>query len=69
MSASVPASLLSSSQHRRRELGVIASRRYLVQPLVPEELLAGIDAAINEVGGRFTMRYTTVVVTAARTRG
>jgi len=34
-----------------------------------EELLAGIDAAINEVGGRFTMRYTTVVVTAARTRG
>jgi predicted enzyme related to lactoylglutathione lyase len=69
MSASVPASSLSSSQHRRRELAVIALRRYLVQPLVPEELLAGIDAAINEVGGRFTMRYTTVVVTAARTRG
>ena len=37
-------------------------------PAMLEELLAGIDAAINEVGGRFTMRYTTVVVTAARRR-
>ena len=38
-------------------------------PAMLEELLAGIDAAINEVGDRFTMPYTTVVVTAARTRG
>ncbi len=31
-----------------------------------EELLAGIGAAIDAVGGSFTMRYTTVTVTAAR---
>ena len=30
-----------------------------------EELLAGIGAAIDTVGGRFTMKYTTVVLTAA----
>jgi SAM-dependent methyltransferase len=30
-----------------------------------EELLAGIGAAIDAVGGRFTMNYTTVVATAA----
>jgi hypothetical protein len=30
-------------------------------------LLAGIGAAIDAVGGSFTMRYTTVAVTAART--
>jgi hypothetical protein len=29
-------------------------------------LLAGIGAAIDAVGGSFTMRYTTVAVTAAR---
>lgn len=34
-----------------------------------EELLAGIGAAIDAVGGSFTMRYTTVVVTAVRTDG
>ncbi|MDJ1130861.1 class I SAM-dependent methyltransferase [Streptomyces iconiensis] len=32
-----------------------------------EELVAGIGAAIDAVGGDFTMRYTAVVVTAART--
>lgn len=31
-----------------------------------EELLAGIGAVIDAVGGSFTMRYTVVVVTAAR---
>lgn len=31
-----------------------------------EELLAGIGAAIDAVGGSFTMRYSAVVVTAAR---
>jgi SAM-dependent methyltransferase len=31
-----------------------------------EDLLAGIGAAIDAVGGNFTMRYTTVAVTAAR---
>ena len=31
-----------------------------------EELLAGIGAAIDAVGGSFTMRYAAVVVTAAR---
>jgi hypothetical protein len=32
-----------------------------------EELLAGIGAAIDAVGGEFTMGYAAVVVTAART--
>ena len=36
-------------------------------PAKLEELLAGIGAAIDAAGGSFTMRYTTVVVTAART--
>ena len=31
-----------------------------------DDLLAGIGAAIDAVGGVFTMRYTTVTVTAAR---
>ncbi len=31
------------------------------------ELLAGIGAAVDAVGGRFTVRYTTVVVIATRT--
>jgi hypothetical protein len=30
-------------------------------------VLAGIGAAIDAMGGSFTMCYTTVVVTAART--
>jgi len=36
-------------------------------PAQLDELLAGIGAAIDAVGGGFTMRYTTLVVTAART--
>jgi SAM-dependent methyltransferase len=35
-------------------------------PATLAELLAGIGSAIDAVGGRFTMGYTTVVVTAAR---
>ena len=31
------------------------------------EVLAGIGAAVDAIGGRFTMGYTTVVATAART--
>jgi hypothetical protein len=31
------------------------------------EVLAGIGAVIDDVGGRFTMGYTTVVATAVRT--
>jgi hypothetical protein len=31
------------------------------------ELLAGIGIAVDKAGGGFTMHYTTVVVTAART--
>jgi SAM-dependent methyltransferase len=33
------------------------------------EVLAGIGAAIDALGGAFTMRYTTVVVTASRAGG
>lgn len=36
-------------------------------PAKLEELLAGIGAAIDAVGGSFTMRYAVLVVTAART--
>ena len=36
-------------------------------PVTLRELVAGIGAAIDEVGGGFTMGYTTVAVTAART--
>jgi hypothetical protein len=35
-------------------------------PVKQEDLLAGIGAAIDAAGGRFTMRYTTVAVTATR---
>ena len=35
-------------------------------PAQLEDLLAGIGAAIDAVGGSFTMHYTTVAVTAAR---
>jgi hypothetical protein len=38
-----------------------------LSPATLEELLAGIGAAIDAVGGSFTMRYITVAVTAART--
>jgi len=34
-------------------------------PAKLDELLAGIGAAVDAAGGGFTMRYTTVVVTAA----
>lgn len=36
-------------------------------PATLEDLLAGIGAAIDAAGGSFTMHYTTVAVTAART--
>ena len=38
-----------------------------IPPATLEELLAGIGAAIDAVGGSFTMQYTAVAVTAART--
>ena len=34
-----------------------------------EQVLADVGAAIDRAGGRFTMRYTTTVVTAARVAG
>ena len=37
-------------------------------PATLQELVAGIGAAIDAAGGGFTMGYTTVVVTAVRTR-
>jgi len=36
-------------------------------PATMRELLTGVGAAIDAVGGNFTMQYATVVVTAART--
>ncbi len=38
-----------------------------IPPARQQEILAGIGAAIDALGGRFTMHYTTVAVTAART--
>ena len=38
-----------------------------LQPAKLEELLAGLRAAIDALGGGFTMNYATVAVTAART--
>jgi SAM-dependent methyltransferase len=38
-----------------------------LQPAKLEELLAGLGAAIDALGGGFTMNYATVAVTAART--
>ena len=37
-----------------------------IPPARQQEILAGIGAAIDAVGGGFTMHYTTVAVTAAR---
>ncbi|HEX6498788.1 MAG TPA: class I SAM-dependent methyltransferase [Micromonosporaceae bacterium] len=37
-------------------------------PATLREILASIAAAVDAMGGSFTMRYTAVVVTAARTR-
>ena len=39
----------------------------LLPPVELDEVLAGIGAAVDAAGGGFTMDYTTVVVTAART--
>ncbi len=44
----------------------IAAGHGQLPPAKLEELLAGVGAAIDAVGGSFTMRYTTVVVTANR---
>ncbi|ACZ88100.1 class I SAM-dependent methyltransferase [Streptosporangium roseum] len=38
-----------------------------LSPAKLEEVLAGVGAAVDAMGGGFTMRYTTAVVTAART--
>jgi SAM-dependent methyltransferase len=38
-----------------------------LSPAKLEELLTGVGAAVDAVGGSFTMRYTTVAVTATRT--
>jgi hypothetical protein len=38
----------------------------LLPPHVQAELLAGISAAVDAVGGSFTMDYATLVATAAR---
>jgi SAM-dependent methyltransferase len=38
-----------------------------IPPATQRELLTGIGAAIDALGGGFTMRYTAVVVTATRT--
>ena len=38
-----------------------------IPPAQRQELLAGIGSAIDALGGSFTMHYTTVAVTAART--
>ncbi|MGI8448080.1 MAG: class I SAM-dependent methyltransferase [Streptosporangiaceae bacterium] len=38
-----------------------------IPPATQQDILAGIGAAIDALGGSFTMQYTTVAVTAART--
>lgn len=38
-----------------------------IPPAIQQEILEGIGAAIDALGGRFTMAYTTIAVTAART--
>lgn len=37
-----------------------------VEPVVRQEILAGVGAAIDRMGGRFTTRYATVAITATR---
>jgi SAM-dependent methyltransferase len=39
-----------------------------IPPTTQQDILAGIGAAIDALGGSFTMHYATVAVTAARTR-
>ena len=56
-----------SSWKAWRSVSVAWARMGTEVPAKLEELLAGIGAAIDAVGGSFTMRYTTVAVTAART--
>src|SRR5271156_3316284 len=56
-----------SSWKAWRSVSVAWARMGTEVPAKLEELLAGIGAAIGAVGGGFTMRYTTVAVTAART--
>jgi hypothetical protein len=56
-----------SSWKAWRSVSVAWARMGTEVPAKLEELLAGIGAAIDPVGGSFTMRYTTVAVTAART--
>src|ERR1700722_17555376 len=55
-----------SSWKAWRSVSVAWARMGTEVPAKLEELLAGIGAAIDAVGGSFTMRYTTVAVTAAR---
>ena len=38
-----------------------------IPPATQQQILAGIGAAIDALGGSFTMPYATVAVTAART--
>ena len=54
-----------SSWKAWRSVSVAWARMGTEVPAKLEELLAGIGAAIDAVGGSFTMRYTTVAVTAA----
>jgi len=49
------------------ELVPTAAGHSQIPPAKLAELLAGIGAAIDAVGGSFTMHYLTVAVTAART--
>ena len=56
-----------SSWKAWRSVSVAWARIGTEVPAELEELLAGIGATIDAVGGSFTMRHTTVAVTAART--
>jgi hypothetical protein len=46
---------------------ITAAQERQIPPARQQEILAGIGAAIDALGGSFTMHYTTVAVTAART--
>jgi hypothetical protein len=43
-----------------------AGGHHLLPPAVRDELMAGIGAAVDAVGGSFPMHHTAVVVTAVR---
>jgi len=49
------------------DLAPTAGGHSLFSPGQQEELLAGVGAVVDAVGGSFTMHYTAVAVTAART--